>query len=152
MTSGSKLVDAVASVNRFLCSRVAGQKYATLLAAQLHRDGRLAIVNCGHVPAIVAQDGLVTHLDDGDMPVGLIAEASFHVIERELSAGARLCILTDGISETENAEGAEFGTAVVADYLRAAEPIREILAAVESFAAGAEAQDDRTLVVLERIK
>ncbi len=152
MTSGSKLVDAVASVNRFLCSRVAGQKYATLLAAQLHRDGRLAMVNCGHVPAIVAQDGLVTHLDDGDMPVGLIAEAGFHVIERELGTGARLCILTDGISETENAEGAEFGTAVVADYLRAAEPIREILAAVESFAGGAEAQDDRTLVVLERIK
>jgi serine phosphatase RsbU (regulator of sigma subunit) len=131
---------------------VAGQKYATLLAAQLHRGGRLAMVNCGHVPAIVAQDGLVTHLDDGDMPVGLIAEAGFHVIERELGAGARLCILTDGISETENVEGAEFGTAVVADYLRAAEPIREILAAVESFASGAEAQDDRTLVVLERIK
>lgn len=152
MSSGSKLVDAVASVNRFLCSRVAGQKYATLLAAQLHRDGRLAIVNCGHVPAILAQDGTVIHVDDGDMPVGLIAEAGFHVIERKLSVGARLCILTDGISETENAEGAEFGTAVVADCLRAAEPIREILAAVESFADGAEAQDDRTLVVLERIK
>src|SRR5579864_5038023 len=152
MTSGSKLVDAVASVNRFLCSRVAGQKYATLLAAQVHRDGRLAIVNCGHVPAIVAQDGKVTHVEDGDMPVGLIAEAGFHVIERVLPMGARLCILTDGISETENAAGAEFGTAVVADCLRAAEPIREILAAVESFAAGAEAQDDRTLVVLERIK
>jgi len=152
MTSGSKLVDAVASVNRFLCSRVAGQKYATLLAAQIHRDGRLAMVNCGHVPAILAQDGAVIHVDDGDMPVGLIAEAGFHVIERELPMGARLCILTDGISETENAEGAEFGTAVVADCLRAAEPIREILAAVESFAAGAEAQDDRTLVVVERIK
>jgi serine phosphatase RsbU (regulator of sigma subunit) len=152
MTSGSKLVDAVASVNRFLCSRVAGQKYATLLAAQLHRNGRLAIVNCGHVPAIVAQDSAVAHVDDGDMPVGLIAEAGFHVIERELPAGARLCMLTDGISETENAEGAEFGTHVVADCLHGAEPIREILAAVESFSAGAEAQDDRTLVVLQRIK
>jgi sigma-B regulation protein RsbU (phosphoserine phosphatase) len=109
-------------------------------------------VNCGHVPAIIAQAGLVTHVDDGDMPVGLITEAGFHEIDRELGAGARLCILTDGISETENAEGAEFGTAIVADCLRGAEPVREILAAVESFAAGAEAQDDRTLVVLERIK
>jgi sigma-B regulation protein RsbU (phosphoserine phosphatase) len=152
ITSGSKLVDAVGSVNRFLCSRVAGQKYATLLAAQVHRDGRLAIVNCGHVPAIMTRDGAVTHVDDGDMPVGLIAEAGFHLIERELHAGARLCILTDGISETENAEGVEFGTAIVADCLRQAEPIREILAAVESFSAGAEAQDDCTLVVLERIK
>ena len=39
MSSGARLVDAIASVNGFLCSRVAGQKYATLLAAQLHRDG-----------------------------------------------------------------------------------------------------------------
>jgi len=152
MTSGARLVDAVASVNRFLCSRVAGQKYATLLAAQLHRDGKLALVNCGHVPAILAQDGKISHVEDGDMPVGLIPEVDFHVIEREFPAGARLCILTDGISETENAEGAEFGTHLIANFLCNEEPIRDILDAVQSFGGNSEAQDDRTLVVLERIK
>jgi sigma-B regulation protein RsbU (phosphoserine phosphatase) len=152
MTSGARLVDAVASVNRFLCSRVAGQKYATLLAAQLHRDGKLELVNCGHVPAILARDGDVTHVEDGDMPVGLILEVDFHVIERELPAGSRLCILTDGISETENAEGEEFGTHLIANFLCNEEPIREILDAVQSFCGNTEAQDDRTLVVLERIK
>jgi phosphoserine phosphatase RsbU/P len=152
MTSGARLVDAIASVNTFLCSRVAGQKYATLLAAQLNRDGKLALVNCGHVPAIVAEDGKVIHVEDGDMPVGLIAEVNFHVIERQLPPGSRVCILTDGISETENAEGAEFGTHLIGDFLGSEEPIREILGAVESFCANAEAQDDRTLLVLERIK
>lgn len=152
MTSGARLVDAIASVNTFLCSRVAGQKYATLLAAQLHRDGKLALVNCGHVPAILVQDGNVTHVEDGDMPVGLIPEVDFHVIERELPSGSRLCILTDGISETENAEGAEFGTHLIGDFLSGEEPIREILDAVQSFGGNTEAQDDRTLVVLERIK
>jgi sigma-B regulation protein RsbU (phosphoserine phosphatase) len=152
MTSGARLVDAVASINRFLCSRVAGQKYATLLAAQLHRDGKLAIVNCGHVPAILAQDGHVIHVEDGDMPVGLIPEVEFHLIERELPAGSRLCILSDGISETENAEGEEFGASVIANFIFGAEPIREILDAVQSFGGHQEAQDDRTLVVLERLK
>lgn len=152
MTSGARLVDAIASVNTFLCSRVAGKKYATLLAAQLHRDGKLALVNCGHVPAILAQDGKVTHVEDGDMPVGLIPEVDFHVIERELAAGSRLCILTDGISETENAEGAEFGTHLIADFLCGEEPIQKILDAVQSFGGNTEAQDDRTLVVLERTK
>jgi sigma-B regulation protein RsbU (phosphoserine phosphatase) len=152
MTSGARLVDAVASVNRFLCSRVAGQKYATLLAAQLHRDGRLTMVNCGHVPAIFAQDGRVFHVEDGDMPVGLIPDVEFHVIERELPAGSRLCILTDGISETENAEGEEFGTGAIANFIGGAEPIREILDAVQSFGGHQEAQDDRTLMVLERLK
>jgi sigma-B regulation protein RsbU (phosphoserine phosphatase) len=152
MTSGARLVDAIASVNSFLCSRVAGQKYATLLAAQLNRDGKLVLVNCGHVPAILAQDGKVMHVEDGDMPVGLFAEVDFHVIERELPAGARLCILTDGISETENAEGAEFGTHLIGNFLSGDEPIRKILDAVESFCGNVEAQDDRTLLVLERIK
>ncbi|HEY1525494.1 MAG TPA: SpoIIE family protein phosphatase [Candidatus Angelobacter sp.] len=152
MSSGSRLVDAIASINRFLCSRVAGQKYATLLAAQLNRDGTLGIVNCGHVPAIIAQAGAVTHIDDGDMPVGLIAEAEFHVIERELAAGSRLCILTDGISETENAEGAEFGTSGIANFLSAEEPVRRIMDAVQTFGGNNEAQDDRTIVVLERIQ
>src|SRR5436305_790136 len=152
MTSGAGLVDAIASVNTFLCSRVAGQKYATLLAAQLHRNGKLALVNCGHVPAILAQDGNVTHVEDGDMPVGLIPEVGFHLIERELPPGSRLCILTDRISATENAEGTEFGTHLIGDFLSADEPIRQILDAVESFCGNTEAQDDRTLVVLERIK
>jgi sigma-B regulation protein RsbU (phosphoserine phosphatase) len=152
MSSGARLVDAIASINTFLCSRVAGQKYATLLAAQLHRDGKLALVNCGHVPAILVQDGNVTHVEDGDMPVGLIPEVDFHVIERELPAGSRLCILTDGISETENVEGAEFGTHMIGDFLCGGEPIREIMDAVQSFGGNTEAQDDRTLVVLERTK
>jgi serine phosphatase RsbU (regulator of sigma subunit)/pSer/pThr/pTyr-binding forkhead associated (FHA) protein len=152
MSSGSRLVDAIASVNGFLCSRVAGQKYATLLAAQLHRNGKLAIVNCGHVPAILAQNGSATHVQDGDMPVGLIADAGFHVIESVLPAGSRLCILTDGISETENAEGAEFGTSPIERFLCGEDPVQEILAAVEQFGGNREAQDDRTLVVLERIK
>ncbi|HSK43241.1 MAG TPA: SpoIIE family protein phosphatase [Candidatus Binatia bacterium] len=152
MTSGARLVDAIASVNTFLCSRVAGQKYATLLAAQLHRDGRLALVNCGHVPAMLEHDGKVTLVEDGDMPVGLIAEVGFHLIERELPVGSRLCILTDGISETENSDGAEFGTHLIGDFLSGEDPIRKILDAVQSFGGNTEAQDDRTLVVLERIK
>jgi sigma-B regulation protein RsbU (phosphoserine phosphatase) len=148
----SRLVDAIASINTFLCSRVAGQKYATLLAAQLHRNGKLALVNCGHVPAILAQGGKATHVEDGDMPVGLIPEVDFHLIERELPVGSRLCMLTDGISETENAEGAEFGTHLIGDFLCGEEPIQKILDAVQSFGGNTEAQDDRTLVVLERIK
>ena len=152
MTSGARLVDAIASVNTFLCSRVEGRKYATLLAAQLHRDGRLALVNCGHVPAILAQDGKIIHEEDGDMPVGLVPQVDFHLIEREFPAGSRLCLLTDGISETENAEGAEFGTSIIGDFLRGEEPIQKILDAVQSFGGNAEAQDDRTLMVLERIK
>jgi serine phosphatase RsbU (regulator of sigma subunit) len=41
---------------------------------------------------------------------------------------------------------------LIANFLCNEEPIREILDAVQSFGGNTEAQDDRTLVVLERIK
>jgi len=59
---------------------------------------------------MVASDGAVTHVLEGDMPVGLMENAEFHLIERQLTTGSRVCILTDGISETENLAGEEFGT------------------------------------------
>jgi len=152
ISGGSSLVTAINSINRFLCSRVAGQKYATLLAAQLRKDGRLQIVNCGHVPAIIAENGSVLQVEDGDCPVGLISSAEFHAIERHLSAGSRLCILTDGISETENMAGEEFGTAKVEECLLGPEPVNRVMSHLHTFSGGQDAQDDRTMVVLERLQ
>ncbi|HZS25719.1 MAG TPA: SpoIIE family protein phosphatase [Candidatus Angelobacter sp.] len=150
ITGGASLVNAVTSINRFLCSRVAGQKYATLLAAQLRRDGSLQIVNCGHVPALIAHNGAVQQVTDGDMPVGLVAGVGFHVIEQQLPVGSRLCILTDGITETEDPSGAEFGTKNVEQCLFEPEPIFSLINKVRAFSHNQEAQDDRTIVLLER--
>jgi len=150
ISSGTGLLDAVVSVNQFLCSRVAGQKYATLLAVQLDRNGMLRMVNCGHVPAVLVENGIVSQIEDGDMPVGLLPIAKFHLIERPLSPGSRLLLLTDGITETENAAGAEFGFTGLEAHVLSQNPLAEIMQAVESFGGNREAQDDRTLVVLER--
>lgn len=151
VSSGTSLLDAVTSVNRFLCSRVAGQKYATLLAVQLDREGMLRMVNCGHVPAVLVEDGTVTQIEEGDMPVGLMPEATFHLIECRLKPGSRLLLLTDGITETENFDGAEFGFAGLKPHVGSQNPLAEIMEAVQSYSGGREAQDDRTLVVLERM-
>lgn len=150
LSSGTGLVDTVTSVNKFLCSRVAGKKYATLLVAQLGRDGNLRIVNCGHVPAVIARNDGTNQVRDGDLPVGLIPEAVFHAIEQDFPPGSRLCLLTDGISESDNPEGLEFGMEPVEQLLSAADPVEVILAANQAFCRDREAQDDRTLVVLER--
>lgn len=150
ISGGVPLLNAVASINRFLCMRVGGQKYATLLAAQLRRDRALQIVNCGHVPALIAHNGSVSQVSDGDLPVGLIRDAEFHVIEHPFPAGSRLCILTDGISETENQDGQEFGTGKVEECLFTPEPVERVMDHVRAFSGNLEAQDDRTMVVLER--
>jgi len=150
ISTGTPLVDAITAIHKFVCSRFAGQKYATLLAVQLARDGNLKIVNCGHVPALLTRNGTTVKISEGDMPVGLIADASFHAIEEEFPMGSRVCIFTDGISESENSEGAEFGIGSVEKYLAGQDPVSDVFAAVEAFSEQCEIQDDRTLVVLER--
>lgn len=152
ISNGTGLVDAVAAVNKFLYSRVGGQKYATLVAAQLRSDGKLQIVNCGHVPPIVFAGEVSTQVSDGDLPVGLLPQADFHVVERDFPVHARLCIVTDGISEAEGAQGAEFGLDRVEQCVGRADPVNEILIGVQEFLGAREAQDDRTLLVLERTK
>ena len=152
ISNGTRLVDAVDAVNKFLCSRVGGLKYATLAAAQLRDDGVLEIVNCGHVPPIIFAGDVASLVEEGDLPVGLMAQASFHVIEREFPVRGRLCIVTDGISESEGPQGAEFGLERLQQYLGGNDPINDILASVQEFSGHMEAQDDRTLVVLERTK
>jgi phosphoserine phosphatase RsbU/P len=150
ISAGTGLVDCVTAINTFLCSRVAGQKYATAMAVQARKDGTLEMVNCGHVPALLAADGKISVLSDGNLPLGLMADATFESTECQFPAHARLCMLTDGISETENAQDYEFGLDGVAQHLHSPEPIAEILNAVHSFAEGREAQDDRTLVLIQR--
>jgi serine phosphatase RsbU (regulator of sigma subunit) len=124
VSSGAGLADAVTAINRFLCSRVAGQKYATLVAARLRREGTLEMVNCGHVPPIVAQEGEIVQITDGDPPVGLLPQVEFHA--------------------------EEFALGRVEQHAADADAVNATLVAVEGFCGSIEAQDDRTLVVLER--
>lgn len=151
ISNGVPLVEAVSAVNQFLCSRVAGQKYATLLAAQARNDGTLQMVNCGHVQPIVVAKETASEIEDGDLPVGLISAANFHSIEVPFPAGSRLCILTDGITETEDRNGAEFGLERVKSCILSADPVQQVFRGVESFSENREPEDDRTLVLLERL-
>jgi sigma-B regulation protein RsbU (phosphoserine phosphatase) len=150
ISAGTPLADCITAIHKFLCSRVAGQKYATLMAAQLKQGRDLQIVNCGHVPALLTKDGATIQVSRGDLPVGLIPDADFHAIEESFPVGSRFCIFTDGITESENAEGTEFGIEGVEKHVHGPDPVRQIFSAVEAFCGNREAEDDRTLVILER--
>ena len=73
----SSLPEMMVAVNRFLCEKVAGQKYATLVVARLLNNGQLELINCGHVPPLLVSDGKVTKLEEGNLPVGLVPGAEF---------------------------------------------------------------------------
>src|ERR1700722_12702629 len=85
------LVDTVTTVHSFLCSRVNGQKYVTLVALHYRENGEIEFVNGGHVsPVLVLEDGTISPILDSDVPVGLLPDSTFHSISFTLPLRARL--------------------------------------------------------------
>ncbi|MGD0932532.1 MAG: SpoIIE family protein phosphatase [Candidatus Korobacteraceae bacterium] len=104
------LPEMMAAVNRFLCEKVGGQKYATLVVARLMNDGDLELMNCGHVPPLLVSGGKITKLEEGNLPVGLVPGAEFQATRHRLGTDDRLLLVTDGVTEAEDASGEFFGT------------------------------------------
>ena len=149
--SGASLVDTLNSVNSFLISRVSGRKYVTVVAVHYKPDGTITIVNGGHVqPFLVCEDGTIEPILDGDVPVGLLPNATFHHVSANMPPGSRLVLLSDGITESENCNGIEFGTAELQRDLGAADPIQAIFTSLHRFCEGTAPLDDRTLLVIDR--
>ncbi len=150
--SGAALVDAVSAVNSFLCARVSGAKYVTMVVLLARQDGSLELVNGGHVsPLLVMPDGTVERIEDGDMPVGMLPRTSFHAVRRMLPAGGRVVLLSDGITESENDAADQFMSSSFEQYLMGENPIDTTFAALESFCAGRPQADDCTMLTIDRL-
>jgi len=122
-----------------------------------HLDGstrRLAYVNAGHnAPFVVRSDGSHERLRDGGAVLGVFASRNYEMGSAQLSAGDRVILFTDGVTEACNPAGEEFGEArllrLLEDHrtLSANELQGKIIAVVAEFSGG-RWQDDATLLVL----
>jgi sigma-B regulation protein RsbU (phosphoserine phosphatase) len=148
LTAGMKLTDIVAAVNRYFTHKEIGEKYATLVIAKLQRDGELEYVNCGHVPPLLVCHGEIIRPSHGNLPVGLLADATYESDRFQLHAGDRLVLVTDGVTEAENAAGDFFDNHRLEEVAAHAAGLEEILAAVSAFCAGTPLSDDCTVVDL----
>jgi serine phosphatase RsbU (regulator of sigma subunit) len=148
LTAGIGLTDVVSGVNRFFTDKQIGEKYATLVLARIRHDGQLEYVNCGHVPPLLICSGEVLRPSHGNMPVGLLPDATYESNICNLHHGDRLILVTDGVTEAENAAGDFFDNerleAVAAKY----EKLQDIFTAVNEFCAGTPFNDDCTVVEL----
>jgi serine phosphatase RsbU (regulator of sigma subunit) len=147
LVAGTPLTEIVASANRFLTSKHIGEKYATVIVARLRRDGELEYVNCGHIPPLLVCNGEVIRPANGNLPVGLLADATYESDHYSLHSGDRLVLVTDGVTEAENAIGEFFDN----DRLEAAAKkgtMQDIFAAVSHFCGNTPLSDDCTVVEL----
>ena len=125
--------------------------------------GRLTLARAGHCPPVLARDAARTDggrwlLRPGGLALGLGSGALFRSALREqtvqLAPGDTVALYTDGLVETRDAGGAEYGysrlaAAVAAMRHTSALDIRDhLLAEHAAWSGGAEALDDIALVIL----
>jgi serine phosphatase RsbU (regulator of sigma subunit) len=148
LIAGMPLVEIVAAVNRFFTHKHIGEKYATLIIARVRRDGELEYVNCGHVPPLLVCNHEVIRPPHGNLPVGLLADATYESDHVSLHAGDRLILVTDGVTEAENARGDFFEDSRLETVAGKSSTLEDIFAAVANFCGGTPLSDDCTVVEL----
>src|ERR1700757_1489410 len=148
LSSGMPLLQVVSAVNRFFTDKLVGEKYATVLLVRLRRDGELEYVNCGHVPPLLVCGGEVIRPPHGNVPVGLLADATFESASCQMKSGDRFILVTDGVTEAENAMGDFFEDSRLEIAAAKSPTLEGIFSAVTEFCAGNPLNDDCTVVEL----
>lgn len=150
------LPEMLARANRLFCAATPSSSYATLVCGRLSREGTLEIGNAGHTPPLLSLGQEVVDIAATGVPLGLFKSARFDVATYHLTAGDRLLLYTDGVSETLNGRGEEYGIAPLRTILlsshglSASEHVRAALEDLGHFRGSSATTDDVTLAALHR--
>jgi serine phosphatase RsbU (regulator of sigma subunit) len=141
------------SVNRLFFQNTEDHAYATLFFAEYDdQTGVLRYANCGHLPALLLRgDDRLERLSSTATVLGMFDEWECATGESRLFAGDTLMLYTDGITESFNDAGEEFGERRLVEALRRARHLRSsdllagIVEEVREFSPR-EQSDDITLI------
>jgi len=142
------------SVNQLFYENTTDSAYATLFFAEYDdKVQRLRYANCGHLSALLLRnDNSLERLNSTGTVLGLFKEWDCSIAESQISPGDILVLYTDGITESFNAAGEEFGEERLVEALRCGGELSStallaaIVAEVKQFSA-LEQHDDITLIV-----
>ncbi|HYY58753.1 MAG TPA: SpoIIE family protein phosphatase, partial [Pyrinomonadaceae bacterium] len=146
-----------ANINEQLCQSTDSNRFATLFLAIYEEHTRtLRYTNAGHnAPLLVRADGHVERLVAGGIMVGAFDWARFEEASVQLRKDDLLLIFSDGITESERADGEEYGEerlmqlAIKHRRLRAEQIQRAIFDEIEGWSGTRERNDDQTLVIVK---
>jgi serine phosphatase RsbU (regulator of sigma subunit)/predicted enzyme related to lactoylglutathione lyase len=142
------------SVNQVFYENTADSAYATVFFADYDDQSQLLrYANCGHLSALlVRNDGALETLPSTATVLGLFSEWDSPTMECQLSPGDVLALYTDGVTESLNAAGEEFGEQRLIEALKrhTGQPpetlVNLIIAEIQQFS-HEEQHDDITLIV-----
>ena len=174
MEASTTLEGIVTGVNRDICLLKSFMPLASLFIAKLDPGtGLVKYCSAGHPPALLLRaNGELELLSDGGMLLGVVAAAPYKCGSFLLGQGDLLMVYSDGITESQNCAGEEFGYGRLEEELRRAAGVVgdrsagtqtpglrdctadgvlfSVLGAVQDFAAACPLVDDMSLAVIRR--
>jgi sigma-B regulation protein RsbU (phosphoserine phosphatase) len=143
-------------VNRFLHESNPPEEFVTAFYGVIDRRHHvLTYSNAGHNPPYIVRAGHDIPLDVGGLVLGSFLEAEYQEARVDLHPGDVLIFYTDGVTESRNESGEEFGVPRLLELVRtyrnlnAMDMVRRICREVQRFQSEAFAQDDLTLSVVK---
>ena len=145
-------------LSQMIYRRTPPERYATMFLSVLRpEDGRLTYANAGHnPPLLIRESGEIELLPRTGLPIGLLSESTYESRQAMLGPGDLLVLYTDGITEANDPEGAEYGLKQFQKICRENRTIdvvdlgHLIDESLEEFAKGVPFPDDRSLILIRR--
>ena len=147
--------EIVSHLNRHLFRNTSSERYATCFFGVCDMETRrLYYTNAGHLPPVYVCDGCAERLETGGMVVGLFDDVPFKQGVVEIKPRSLLVAYSDGLIETENVYGEEFGAVRLADVAarkKDSSPhdvTEAVVHAAEEWSGSLEQADDMTVIAL----
>jgi sigma-B regulation protein RsbU (phosphoserine phosphatase) len=150
------LKETVERANRIFCGSATPSCFATLVCGRAGQSGEVEICNAGHCPPLVFPDGRGAGVEATGLPLGLFAFAEYSTRKLRLRPDQGLLLYTDGLTEATDGAEEEFGLDRLVGFVEShshfsgPEMILACRRALVSFAGGAPARDDVTIMVVRR--
>jgi phosphoserine phosphatase RsbU/P len=156
IASGLPLLEMLERANQLFCENTLPESYATLVCGKIEGTGEVELINADHCSPFICRKSGISQIPSRGLPIGLFCQPQFKVDHFHLDGGDLLFMFTDGLLETRNLNGEEFGMARIEEKLKAGnhrsprEAVEDLLQACIQFRDGRSPMDDLALMALRR--
>lgn len=153
------VADLAFKLSRTLFRHTDGRRFVTAFLALLDpATGLLTYANAGHNPALhLGREAAPAPLGATGLPLAMLPDRPYLEASLHLEPGDLVVMYTDGITETTDPAGEEFGLEALTRFFtaRRTEPLlaldAKLMTELDLFSQGAPYLDDRTLLMLRRL-
>jgi phosphoserine phosphatase RsbU/P len=154
---GKPIKDLVFRLNNLVYHNTGLDRYITFFYGELDtRNRTFTFCNAGHNPPYwVDSKSAIVELSTGGIVLGMMPDMAYQTETVTLSPGDRIVLYTDGITEAQDPNDAEYGEERLKLFIQLMEPLpsREwmdrLLDSVKKFRGEALQSDDMTLMVIQ---